>query len=313
MFRKINFKWLLISFGILLLLVVLTHYIKNKGNERNFNSNLVTIDTAKISNIYIKTKISKDEVKITRNGTKWFVVSNGKNMRTDKQAIDAMLGELANIKAERLAASDKSEWGTFEVTDSAGIKVRVEEGGNITANLIIGKFSYQQNPQKFSTYVRINGEDEVYSVPGFLSMTFGKRINDFRDKTLVNVIPENITQISFSYPSDSSFTLKRNLNHWLIGNQIPDSAKTANFIQKLSRLSSYDILNNDVLGGKELFSVRIEGNNFSPIDLKAFESDSTIKYLITSSINPDASFSGLQGDLFKQIFASKKAFFVKKK
>jgi hypothetical protein len=313
MFRKINFKWMLISFSILLLLVILTHFLKNRGSERNFNSNLVTIDTAKISNIYIKTKISKDEVRITRSGNKWFVVSNGKNMRTDKQAIDAMLGELANIKAERLAASDKNEWGTFEVTDSAGIKVRVEEGGSITANLIIGKFSYQQNPQKFSTYVRLNGQNEVYSVPGFLSMTFGKGLNGFRDKTLINVIPENITQISFNYPSDSSFALKRDMNHWKIGNQIPDSAKTADFIQKLSHLSSYDILENDVSKGKELFSVKIEGNNFSPIDLKAFESDSTIKYLITSSINPDASFSGLQSDLFKKIFASKKIFFVKKK
>jgi hypothetical protein len=144
-------------------------------------------------------------------------------------------------------------------------------------------------------------------------MTFGRGINDLRDKTLVNVPAQNITRVTFTYPADSSFVLSHNNNQWNIDSEKADSAKTAGFMTTLSRLSSYDIANEASTLGKEAFSVKIEGNSMQPILLKAFESDTIVKYLITSSVNPDVCFKGSQNELMKQIFASKKTFLVSKK
>jgi hypothetical protein len=306
MFKKLNVKWMLILFSILLVLVLLTQFIKNRGSESNFNNKPVDVDTSKINAIYIKQKLATDEIKIVKTGSQWSISFKGKNMKPDQQAIGAILNELANIKVERIAATDKSEWVNYEVTDSASIKVRVEQEGKIVADFIVGKFSYQQNPQKFTTYIRVNGEDEVYATQGFLSMTFGRNVSDYRDKTIVNINPSNISRVTFTYPADSSFILEKAMNVWKIGDVVADSAKTASFINTLAHLNSYEILPEPAPQGKELFSVKIEGNSFQPVQLKAFESDTLTKYVITSTMNPDVQFNGGRGEVFKQIFAYRK-------
>jgi len=307
MFSKLNFKTLFIIFGSLLVLVVLTQLLKIRGSESNFKSQLFSIDTAKITAIYIKQKGNSEEIKIFRSGKNWSIALKEKNVRTDINGINSVLAELAGIKADRVAATEKSQWSSFEITDSS-TKVRVEEGGKSVADFIVGKFSYQQNPQKFTTYLRLNGEDDVYAVQGFLSMTFGRGINDFRDKTLVNVPSQNITRITFTYPADSSFVLSFSNNLWSIGSQKADSTKAANYINTLSLLTSYDIADENTIQNNELFSVKIEGNSMQPIQLKAFASDSITKYLITSSANPDVKFKDNQNELIKKIFTTKKSF-----
>jgi hypothetical protein len=313
MYKKLNFKTLLILFSILLTLVLITLYVNKQNGERNFNSNIVNVDTAKISAIYIKPINSPNETKISRNGNSWTFLQNGKNIRTDKQAIMGMIIELSNIKAERVAATEKSEWETYKVTDSTATRVRVEEGGKITADFMVGKFSYQQNPQKFSTYVRLTGEDEVYSVPGYMSMTFGRGINDLRDKTVANFNVANITRITYTYPGDSSFILTAGTNNWKIGENYTDSAKTAQYLNGLANLSSYDMVADNAQTGPLLFTAKIEGNSITPFEIKAFASDSVTKYIVTSDQNPETRFSGANGNIISKVFASQKQFFASKK
>ncbi len=89
-----------------------------------------------------------------------------------------------------------------------------------------------------------------------------------------------------------------------------DSAKAASYISTLSHLMSYDILADKAPQGKELFSVKIEGNSFQPVILKAFESDTVFKRVITSSMNADVQFQGSKGELFNQIFVPGKSLMV---
>jgi len=312
MFKKLNFKTLAIIFGILLVLAVLSQLSKFGSSDSNFKSEIVKIDTSKITAIYLKSESIPNEIKIVRNGKLWTIVSNGKSLATDQQAVSGMINELAGIKAERVAATDKSEWETYKVTDSAGIKVRVEEGSEIIADIIIGKFSYQQNPQKFSTYVRLNNEVEVYSVQGFLSMTFGRGLSDLLDKTLVNTNAANITRITYTYPGDTSFVLENVMNQWKIGDNIADSAKTAQYLQSLAHLTSSEIAHEAAIQGAQLFTVKIEGNSMKPIELKAFASDTITKWLIISDQNPGTRFAGSKSDIVSKIFASKQQFLTLK-
>jgi hypothetical protein len=311
MFKKLNYKTLLIAFGILLLLVVVMQISKRKNNDSNFKSQIVQVDTSKITAVYIKMPDKKDEIKLIKSGKTWNIVLEGKNIRPDEQAIMGMIIELSNIKAERVAATEKSEWGTYQVTDSA-IRVRVEQEGKIQADFLVGKFSYQQNPQKFSTYVRLWGEDEVYSVPSFLAMTFGKGINDFRDKSLTAFNAKNVTRVTFTYPGDSSFVLSATNNIWKIGDISVDSAKCAQYLQSIQGYKSYELASEKSVLGAQVFSVKFEGNNMPAIEIKAFASDSISKYIITSNQNPGALFSGANGEIMKKFCISKKYLIGKK-
>jgi hypothetical protein len=307
MFNKINSKWLFFTFGALLLIYVLTLLFK-PSNEGNFNRNLAPVDTAKITAIYIKPKNSDDEIKLERQDKQWGIIYKGKNIKPDGQYITSMLNELSKIEVEHIVSSDKNDWPLYDVSDSASVKVRVEQKGKTVANLVIGRYSFEQRMQKISTYVRINGEDEVYSVQGFLSMTFGGGLTQMRDKSVVKLNPSHITRVTFNYPSDSSFMLERTNNQWLISGIQADSAKTATYINALANLYSYNILENTAPVGNKLYEIKIEGNSFSPVQLQAFESDTIVKRFITSSVAPDMQFAGAEGELYNQVFVSKKSF-----
>ena len=194
MFRKLNYKKLIIIVAILLVIVVIVELINSGKGERSFKSDLVEIDTSKVSEIYLYPKAEDfEEIKISRLKQGWKVEHEGQAYNADGSVIYNMLTELILLKPERVAANDKLRWEEFEVTDSTGVRIKVYENRKIVADVIIGKFSYQQpsNPYaqrqgKMTTYVRITEEPEVYAVNGFLSMTFNRDINSFRNKNLVS-------------------------------------------------------------------------------------------------------------------------------
>jgi hypothetical protein len=223
-----------------------------------------------------------------------------------------MLNELMTIKADRVAATEKSEWSQYELTDTSSTRVKVEEGGKITADFRIGKFSFQQ-PNTMTTYIRLSDGDQVYAVNGFPGMTFNRNAGDLRDKTLVNLRTDDITRITFAYPADSSFVLIRDKNAWKINNkEWVDSTKTAEFLNSIANLSSYDLIDDNIKPGNEVFSVNIEGKNFKPVKLQAFEADTTVKYIVTSTYNTDARFDGKKGDLVNRVFVGKNKFLKQK-
>ena len=53
MYKKLNIKSLVIIFAILLVLVIIVFYVDSKKGERTFRSNIVDIDTTKVTSIII--------------------------------------------------------------------------------------------------------------------------------------------------------------------------------------------------------------------------------------------------------------------
>jgi len=309
MFKKLNLTTLAIVFGILLIIVVISQLISNHRGESNFRKQLFEVDSVKISSISIKTKLAKEETLILKDGKNWTVSGNKKTYKVDLGMVRAMVLELYNMKAERLAATDKSEWAIFQVTDTMATHVKVKQGSKVVADFLVGKFSYNQNPQKFNTYIRITGEDEVYAVDGFLAMTFSKRLDDLRNKTLINVNPAQITRLSFSYPADSSFQLVKDKKQWKLNGQDVDSTKVAGFINNISNINGNEFVNDEVKAGIHIYTLKIEGNNFSPVEVNAFTADTVNKFIITSNLNTEGRFSGISSDLVNRVFAGKSRFF----
>lgn len=185
MFKKLNTKTLLVAFGILLVIVVVTQLFKSKQGDRNFESQLFSIDTAKVSAIIIVPKGGRDEVKLVKSANTWSVQTRGNTYKAEQSIPKAMLNELRSIKAEQITATEESEWNTFELSDTSSIWVRVEEGNKRVADFRIGKFSFRQ-PSTMITYIRLANDERVYAINGFLAMSFGRNPDELKEKTQTN-------------------------------------------------------------------------------------------------------------------------------
>lgn len=321
MSNKKNIKILGIVFVVLLAIVFINKYVENKKGDRSFKSYIVEIDTTKIDYIQITPKMKNGEV-ILKKENGWKVLLEERLLSADIFTINEMMQQLVNLKPSRVAATKEEKWADFEVTDSLATRVILKSKGDVVADIYVGKFDYkqqgqgpgmnpyqQQNPQ-FFTYIRNANEKEVYVVKEFLSMTFNREPSAFRNKTVTNSEYANWTKLSFTYPADSSYHLMKKNGSWMIAGLMVDSIKVKTYIDNIrNKISSNfvdDIDKNQLTN--PIFSLSIEGDNTAQINLNAYIADSTNQYYVTSSLNPDAVFSGAKASLAKDIFAPKSRF-----
>ncbi len=304
MFNKVSNKTLVITLGVLIVIAGIYIIIESSRGERTFKAELVNIDTAKVTAISIYPRATNhQEVRLFKEGIKnWKVrLKDNQTANVPESKIKSLLDMLVQVKPLRLAAQDKSKWAEFKV-DTAGTRVKVFEGNVNTLDLIVGKFSFQQ-PRQMNTFVRLNGEDEVYETGGFLDMTFNQNPNSFRNNTLVDDNTSNWKKLTFSYPEDS-FELVKDNNSWTINGEKTDSATTANYLRTLSHLSGTSFIDNPAASilQKAEFTVTIESAAKGAIVVTAYEDTSNT--IITSSDNRGTYFNGKPGGLMQKIFVS---------
>lgn len=323
MYKKLNIKSLVIIFAVLLVLVIIVFYMDSKKGERTFRSNIVDIDTSKVSSIIIYPKSNREEpVEILRKGYLWKIKSKQKLFNADENTVNNILKTMAELKPKRVAAADRSRWEEFEVTDSLATRVKLITGKKTGADIYFGKFSYQQPKNQMAyyynqqgtmtTYVRIAKDKIVYVVEGYLGMTLNRGLNDFRNKSILRSNKSDWTRLSFAYPADSSFNLVKEGDKWMVDGLLADSGSVADYFNSISWLTSSDFVDDQKpLHAKADLSLKIEGDNFvRPLQVKAFKADTVNRYLITSSLNEGTFFSGAKSKLTEKIFIGKNKFLL---
>lgn len=295
---------LLAIFVVLLLAVVAVQVNKNKKGERSFKAELLDFDTEEVVSISLQ-KQSGDQqsFSIRLENEKWIINANEKSYDADSDLIKNMINELADLKAVQKVAAKKDKWGDFDVTDSSGIRVIVNNDHKVIGDIYIGRFSYNQNTRKPKTYVRLNKEKDVFAVEGYLSMTFNRDLNGLRDKSVFRGNKNDFTRITVSYPADSSFTLIKEESGWMINGVAADSVQTSNYLGSLAYLTGTEF--RDDLEATELsgspISIILEGNNMVSVEIKAIRGEDGRTALV-SGANPNSVFNGDTGDLFNKIF-----------
>jgi hypothetical protein len=318
MFKKLNFKVLIVLFVALLVAVFISRYIESKKGERSFKHELVTISIDEVSGIvYWPDPGTSKEIRIIKNNDRWAINENNNIFNANIMAVDNLISTLASLTPERVAATDKARWNEFQVGDSTGIRVQLLDGSRVLSDLMIGKFSYkpqqganpyQQQQGKMTSYVRLTDDDVVYAVDGFLKMAFQSDIKSLRDRTLIEVRSSDIAKIVFSYPGNRSFSLMKQGDKYLVDGLLADSTSITNYLNILAQLSSSDFFDNaSVDYNQPDFTIRVEASNSPPIELKAFVADSTNKFAITSSFNEGTFFSS-KNNLFEKAFVEKNSF-----
>jgi len=313
MFKKFNSGILIIILAVLMIIYLIVRY--SGSDDRTFRDKILSFDEKTITEILINDpKNLQGPVNLKKTGDNWTVSIGGRDYTADTNNVNSILGNLSELPTKRYAGKGKDVWVKYELTDSAAILVTLKESEKTVAEILVGKFAYNQpkgqqrqmqsGQQKadMTTYVRLADEKEVYATEGYLKMSVSGKVDAYRYRGLVNVKPADITRITVNEPGNRS-VIENQDGKWLINGIMADSTKMAKYSSTISRLNGTKFVDLDVLPSMASHSVTIEGNNFYPVEINAYPAaDTNIGYIITSSANPGSNFNGKEGGLFKKIW-----------
>jgi len=289
---------------VVLSLIVLFMFVFNAGkNERTFKNNLVDIDTSSVSAILLYPKsLHHKELKLYKSRSDWKIdLKSGKTVSVPKEKMKNLFTQILSIKPIRLAARESSKWHEYEV-DTTGTRVQVFEGDDATLDIVIGKFSYQQQLRSMKSFVRLEDDKDVYEVNGFLSMTFNQGENAYRNAKLISGNTNNYVRLAFDYPADSSFQMIKVNNKWTSNDKQLDSAKVESYLRQLMRISNNNFIDNpsqDLLN-KPVMKLRIDTDDNKIIILQIY-GDSK-EQIISSSMNTESYFDAKKNKFAEKIF-----------
>lgn len=264
---------LVLILSVLIAVLVAIKVKENKQGDRSFKSEVVKIDTSLVSEVHITPKGETKALLFSNTNGVWIVSVNNKPVQAEAGTIEELLTQLVSLKPKRVASTKKDQWEKYELTDSLATKIMVKSNKKVLAELMIGKFTFDQNTRQMTSYVRNVDEKEVYAIDGYMSMMYNRPSKSYRSNSVLAGDPESWNKLVYFYPADSSFSLIKQNNTWLLNGIVADSVKIDKYFSQIRMLNDdnfYDEPSFDI-NSNAIFSVRIEGDSFKPITVKAIE------------------------------------------
>lgn len=315
MFKKLNTKTLIVI--LLILAGIYAVSVLTDQSDRTFENELVAIDTANVQQLVIHFPKSAHDINLFRNASHEWTVSDGKKQYlADSRSLGGILSQFVNMKAERVAATKKASWKNFDITDSTATRVAIKDNSGLLTEVYYGKIAFgqpasngqnqlQRQQPKVTTYVRVGTKENVYAVDGFLKTAFQEKIDSYRNKKVLKINPAEVNKLSFRSPNQQIELTKSDLG-WVANGAQVDSAAMDQYLSKIKSSNSMAFVDELLIeGASPDYRLVFEGNNFNPVEVKAFAvSDTTIRYAVVSDQNADGVFNGHSNDLFEQLFTS---------
>lgn len=295
--------------GILTALVLVylgVEFFGGKSRSKSFKAEIVEIDTSKVSKLIIEA--NGEHLELLKENNAWKVsLGNGKYADAQKGNIKNTLNSLLSVKPSRIAAKNPEKWKDYQV-DSAGTRVQVFEGNKSTLDLVIGRFGFDQQAMQqaqqqqqmggrggmpqFYTYVRLENEQEVYVADNFMGMSINTDASGFRNKEVLSLATDDISEIQFNYPEDSSYVLNKVDSVWSIFGSPADSAATASYFSDIRNLTNSNFVDDVPPAAlvSPTVSMNIKQSGKADIMLRAFQHPEH-KWIVNSSENPESYFA----------------------
>ncbi|MDO6517276.1 DUF4340 domain-containing protein [Zobellia uliginosa] len=303
---------------VLVLLYVSTNYFK-KNSSTTFDPEVVQLDTSAIAKltIYPPAESAEEPIVISRSQNGWEVAQGKIKSQSNQAVVRSALGQLQDIKAQRLVAKTKDKWGHYELTDSLARKLEVQEkdGGKTTA-IYFGKTSYEQaaTPQygrasmTGSTYFRINDRPETYSLKNQIASAFNRKFNAWRNSEFIKLKKEDIKEVKFESADQENFTLLKKDSLWTISGVKADSAQVARYLNLIRNQGSSEFADEFEPKGEALRTITVRGEDMKDVVVKAYGDLPGNKLFLNSSQHPNTFVESDSLGLFKRLFVDETHF-----
>lgn len=231
-----NNKTLFFIFLGLLAIYGLSQVFTGKRTS-NFDTELIQVDTSQVSRIIINTKPpASEEIILQREDNGWIVSSGTVNTKATSTAVQTLLSNIRLIQTKYIAANAEEKWADYEVGQDQGTRVQIYTGETLLEDFISGRFSFDQQAQTGTSYIRLTTGKEVYAVDGFQTLTLGQGFNSYRNKVLTTAPPNlSFAQVTIQSP-DTTLQFTKTPTAWMYGDQILDSIKVENYVEQFKTL-----------------------------------------------------------------------------
>lgn len=277
---KLSTRNLLLLFGVLIVAFAIVQFTKRDNRSRSLRTELVSIDTAKVTRIEIS---SPDNEVVLSNEQGWMVSVNDRQKKAKEGIVPNLLNNLNTIQPSRLAAKSKDQWEEYKV-DTAGTRVKVFAGNELLSDIVIGRFGVE-GQRNFYTYVRLSEDENTYVADGFMGMNVKADASSYRNNTIMRLQKDSLISVTFDYP-DSAFMLSKS-GRWMINDQPADSASVEKFLRGLSYVNSTKFTDGDIIG-TPTHKVSFSFTDRENMVIEAFYSENG--YQIKSTENPEEAF-----------------------
>ena len=150
---------------------------------------LISVDAKQIDDIKIL-KSGSEPIELAKLADSWEMVKP-MPMHADQDAVGMITSNLATLNADRLIDEHPGNLGDFGLANPA-IEVDFTVKGGKSQKLLIGS----DTPANTGTYVKLEGDPKVYTIPIFTKSFFDKIPVDLRDKRLLTFNQDKLTSVS---------------------------------------------------------------------------------------------------------------------
>ena len=200
-----------ILIGVFVLLAVIVAFFffpSTKEREMSYTAADVSIavDSASVTGVEIASP-GKSFVFENTGGT-WMITSPAR-FTANAEAIATLLGELHRFKAGSPVSSNPAKQSLYQV-DSTGVRLTVTQRSGAPFSLIVGK----AGPAYSDVYFRLPSSNDVYLGEGLSTWTLRQELKEWRDKTILTVPSDSISEIDYAYKSRTA-TFRREGTRWV--------------------------------------------------------------------------------------------------
>jgi hypothetical protein len=191
---------------------------------------ILKLDEAAITQIEIK-KNGADPVVLAKSASGSWQIIAPKALNADQSNVSSTLSSLSSLNSERVVDDKPSDLKQYGLAPPSA-EVNVTEKDNKSQKLLLG----DDTPTGSAVYVMLAGDSRVFTVPSYQRNTIAKNLNDFRDKRLLPVSADQVSQFEI-IRKNQTIEFGRNKDVWQILEPKPlraDSVRVGDVVQKLT-------------------------------------------------------------------------------
>jgi Domain of unknown function (DUF4340) len=180
---------------------------------------LVSVDAKQIDTIRIL-KSGSEPLELAKLADSW-EIAKPTPMHADQDAVNMMTSTLATLNADRLIDEHPGNLSDFGLANPP-LEVDFTVKGGKTQKLLIGS----DTPANTGTYVKLDSDPKVYTIPVFTKAFFDKIPVDLRDKRLLTFNQDKLTSVTLAGKGPAVEFGKNAQGDWQITKPKPMRADT---------------------------------------------------------------------------------------
>lgn len=228
-------KHLLLIFFCTLLLGLVARYAPWFKSDI-FQTDLVRVDTAAVQRISI-TQPGRTELLLERSDDGWVASQDDFAIRTADSLLMPLLEAIGRIRSLRIVHTEQRD--TLQLLPSQAIHVEISGDHSHRETFEIGREIWEHKQP--ATFVEIDKHEGIYLTDKHLRSVFTKSVDDFRSKTLLTFLPQNLQSVEILRPGIDTLTFEKSDTSamWLSNRTEPWLAPegVAEWLKKLHNLN----------------------------------------------------------------------------